>query len=298
MYVICASESSLTTLWDDTGAATNSQETLTFLPTYQALPGLVQPTTWPSSQLNPHLTDATGPSDVFLQEETNHIIESLTWDTSDPKILAASASDISDIKVGMKVSHKDFLAGTVVTDVNGAYITVSNTASIAAASASGEVTFSSGEIVSDTFTNYKTHRPSENNINDYQDYQNDIYWPNEGKRYGLDPQHAQINGSYYIDCVGGKIHFSSNLSGKTIVLKYLSSQGYGELRVHKFAEEAIYKAIICDVMSSRANVPEYAIRRYKKEKFSSRRNAKLRLSNIKLEELIQVLRGKSKQIKH
>jgi hypothetical protein len=283
-----------------TGAATNSQETLTFLPTYQALPGLVQPTTWPSAQLNPHLTDATGPSDVFLQEETNHIVESLTWDTSDPKILAASASDISDIKVGMKVSHKDFLTGTVVTDVNGAYITVSNTASIAAASASGEVTFSSGEIVSDTFTNYKTHKPSENNINDYQDYQNDIYWPNEGKRYGLDPQHAQINGSYYIDCVGGKIHFSSNLSGKTVILKYISDHlgTEEETVVPKLAEEAIYKWIAHGCLSAKMGVPEYIINRFKKERFAETRKAKLRLSNIKLEEITQILRGKSKQIKH
>ena len=36
----------------------------------------------------------------------------------------------------------------------------------------------------------------------------------------------------------------------------------------------------------------------KKDKFASIRKAKLRLSNIKLEELTQILRGGSKQIKH
>jgi hypothetical protein len=51
-------------------------------------------------------------------------------------------------------------------------------------------------------------------------------------------------------------------------------------------------------MSTRMNVPEYAIRRYKKDKFAAIRKAKLRLSNIKLEELTQILRGKSKHIKH
>ena len=35
-----------------------------------------------------------------------------------------------------------------------------------------------------------------------------------------------------------------------------------------------------------------------KEKFAATRKAKLRLSNIKLEEITQVLRGKSKWIKH
>jgi hypothetical protein len=42
----------------------------------------------------------------------------------------------------------------------------------------------------------------------------------------------------------------------------------------------------------------YVVQRYKKERFAAVRNAKLRLSNIKLEELTQILRGKSKQIKH
>ena len=71
-----------------------------------------------------------------------------------------------------------------------------------------------------------------------------------------------------------------------------------EMQVHKFAEEAIYKWIAYGILSTRANTPEYIINRYKKEKFAETRKAKLRLSNIKLEEITQVLRGKSKQIKH
>jgi len=153
---------------------------------------------------------------------------------------------------------------------------------------------------STAWNNYKTHEPSENNTSDYQDYQNDIYWPNEGKRFGLDPQHAQINGSYYIDCYAGKIHFSSNLSGKTVILKYISdSLGTDhEMQVHKLAEEALYKWIMYGLLSTRRNIPEYVIQRYKKERFAETRKAKLRLSNIKIEEITQIFRGKSKQIKH
>ena len=40
------------------------------------------------------------------------------------------------------------------------------------------------------------------------------------------------------------------------------------------------------------------IARYKKERRAAMRQAKLRLSNIKLEEITQIFRGKSKQIKH
>ena len=156
---------------------------------------------------------------------------------------------------------------------------------------------SGNEIESSTWQNYKSTTPSENN-NDY--YENDTYCPHDGSRYGLEPSHAQVNGSFFIDQRLGKIHFSSNISGKTIVLDYISdSLGTdAEMQVHKFAEEAMYKWIMYAVLSTRANIPEYIVQRLKKERFAEIRKAKLRLSNIKLEELTQILRGKSKQIKH
>ena len=150
---------------------------------------------------------------------------------------------------------------------------------------------------SSTWSSYKSQTPSENNNDDYED---DTYWKMDGNRYGLDPQHAQANGSFYIDCVSGKIHFSSNVSGKTVILDYISdSLGTDdEMQVHKFAEEAMYKWISYAILSGRANIPEYQVLRLKKERFAAIRTAKLRLSNLKLEELTQILRGKSKQIKH
>jgi len=152
---------------------------------------------------------------------------------------------------------------------------------------------------STTWSNYKSNKPSENTQHDY-DYDDHIFEANVGRRYGLEPSHAQDNGSYYIDELRGKINFSSNLSGKTIVLDYISdSLGTdGEMQVHKFAEEAMYKSIMYAILSTRANTPEYIVRRYKKERFASIRQAKLRLSNIKLEEITQIFRGKSKHIKH
>ena len=159
------------------------------------------------------------------------------------------------------------------------------------------ITRVNNEETSTTWANYKSITPSENNNDDYED---DIYWPNDGERYGLEPSHAQANGSFYIDEAVGKIHFSSNISGKTVILDYISdSLGTDEeMQVHKFAEEAMYKWINYGIVSGRVNVPENIVRRFKKEKFAETRKAKLRLSNIKLEEITQVLRGKSKQIKH
>ena len=121
-----------------------------------------------------------------------------------------------------------------------------------------------------------------------------------GGRYGIDGEFAQTNGSFYINDLKGRIHFSSNLSGKTVILQYISdSLGTdAEMQVHKFAEEAMYKYIAHAILATKADVPEYLVARFKKEAFASKRQAKLRLSNIKLEEITQILRGKSKHIKH
>jgi hypothetical protein len=121
-----------------------------------------------------------------------------------------------------------------------------------------------------------------------------------GRRYGLNPENSQSNGVFFIDQIKGLIHFSSDMVNRIVTLKY-TSDGLGtdeEMTVHKFAEEALYKYIAYAILSTRSNTPEYIIARFKREKQAARRNAKLRLSNIKIEEITQVMRNKSKQIKH
>ena len=120
-----------------------------------------------------------------------------------------------------------------------------------------------------------------------------------GGRHGLDPETTQNNGVFVIDELNGKISFSSDLADRIITLKYISD-GLGtddEMQVHKYAEEAMYKYITYAVTSSRVDYPEYIINRFRKERRAAMRNAKLRLSSLKLGELTQVMRGKSKQIK-
>ena len=67
--------------------------------------------------------------------------------------------------------------------------------------------------------------------------------------------------------------------------------------VHKFCEEAVYKWVAYCILSNKTNIPEYVIQRFKKEKFAEGRKAKIRLSNIKIEEFTQILKGLSKPIK-
>ena len=159
---------------------------------------------------------------------------------------------------------------------------------------------------SDTNANFQTITPSDVASLDYDEV-DDLYGNLTGARFGLDPQHSQVNGSFFIDETAGKFHFSSNLSGKTLVLKYLSdgvsstSNGGIDLTtsyVPKLAEEAIYKHILYGVLLARKDTPAGTLAYLKKERFAETRKAKLRLSNIKLEELTQVLRGSSKIIKH
>ena len=149
---------------------------------------------------------------------------------------------------------------------------------------------------SDTLSNYQDS--TEVQVSDATDA-SDIDLDYRGRRYGLDPQHAQENGTFYIDYNRGYIHFGSTLAGKTVILKYISD-GLGtdeEMVVHKFVEEAIYKWIAYGILSTRSNMPEHIIQRFKREKFAETRKAKIRLSNIKMEEFTQVLKGMSKQIK-
>ena len=239
-----------------------------------------------------------------LRISKGSLIETTTTSATAIGDTALDITSTAGIEVGMFINSSGFINDNTVGGGNKAIkvvgvgtTTVELSHPCAKIISSGDtVGFVSNSSDSTAWNNYKSGTPSENQ----DDYQDDTYWPMDGSRFGLDPQHAQANGSFYIDCVSGKIHFSSNIAGKTVILDYISdSLGKdGEMRVHKFAEEAMYKWISHAILSGKANVPEYQVNRLKKERFAAIRTAKLRLSSLNLEELTQNLRGKSKQIKH
>ena len=120
-----------------------------------------------------------------------------------------------------------------------------------------------------------------------------------GQRFGLDPAKTNINGGFFIDNDRGLIYFSSNVSTDVVTLHYISDGvSTSDIKIHKFAEEAVYKYIAHAMLATRSNTPEYLVARFKKERFAEIRKAKLRLTNLKSQELAQVMRGKSKVIKH
>jgi len=122
---------------------------------------------------------------------------------------------------------------------------------------------------------------------------------NWGRLYGLDPQYSNVNGWFGINERDGKFTFSSNLRDRLIVLEYISDGLAYDLdtRVPKMAEEAMYMSISYNLLANRSGVSEGMIARFKKDRRAALRNAKIRLSNIKLEEIVQVMRGQSKWIK-
>mgnify|MGYP003635113067 FL=1 len=117
--------------------------------------------------------------------------------------------------------------------------------------------------------------------------------------YGLDPKLAQVNGWFTINERQNTFSFSNDLVGRLIILEYVSDGLAYDLdtKVPKMAEEAMYAYMSHAIMSTRSGQPEYVINRLSREKTAKLRNAKIRLSNIKLEEISQVMRGKSKWIK-
>ncbi len=150
------------------------------------------------------------------------------------------------------------------------------------------------KIISQTFFN---------NIDDYAYWANYYGFDNSifyGQQYGLEPQYAQVNGWFNMNSREGKISFSSSLVGKLIVLEYISDGLAHEVdsKIPKMAEDALYASILYNIVSTRSGQQEYVVQRLKRDRSAKLRNAKIRLSNIKLDEIVQVMRGKSKWIKH
>jgi len=243
------------------------------------------------------LAEQTSPNTTSETHETQSFPSTNTIVINDSD--GAIVSDISTVlSLGMELHGTDASGNDIPP---GTYITSFDTTTLSVAHVNQDIPIGTYDVIytkgasSDSWESYKSGTPSENQ----DDYQDDTYWPNLGGRIGLDPVHAQSNGSFYIDEIGGKIHFSSNISGKTVILKYISD-GLGtdsEAIVHKFAEEAMYKSIAYAVLSTTISGQPLAPS-FQQQKSVAIRTAKLRLSNLKIEELTQIMRGKSKFIKH
>ena len=112
-------------------------------------------------------------------------------------------------------------------------------------------------------------------------------------------------GTYFIDHKAGLIFFDGSFANRNedlIVLDYISdglddNADLSKVYMPKLAEDATYAYMLYNLAKVRPASAQL-VPLYKKEATAKLRNTKIRLSNYKLEELAQILRGKSKWIKH
>jgi len=147
-------------------------------------------------------------------------------------------------------------------------------------------------------------------LNENSPYNNQMGWCVDGvwcfdysigSRFGLNTETANSNPTFSINKKGGVINFSSGMSGKLVVLEYVSDgMEKGDdinVSVNKLFEEYIYAAIKFAFLNNRISAQEYLVNRARKDKSSLLRNAKLRLSNMHPGRLLMNLRGQAKWIK-
>lgn len=154
-------------------------------------------------------------------------------------------------------------------------------------------------------------RPYDENLRaiDYYNgyYYNDDFSYYNQKRFGQQTHLANQDYTYMLDNVAGIIYFNSEfteLQGneRFVTLRYISDgladgDDLSNCYVPKLAEDAIYAKILYELCRVRPSAAQMA-QMYKKEASAKMRNAKIRLTNWKSQEVIDLMRMKSKWIKH
>ncbi len=140
-----------------------------------------------------------------------------------------------------------------------------------------------------------------NYITDYNySYYNESYY---GRQWGSNPEELNVNGTYLVDNVTGTIYFDYIFQqDQVITLKYVSDglADNGDLTqvyVPKLAEEAVYASVLANLSKVRTATVNVAPL-YMKQAKAKMNTAKIRLMELNTEEMAQIMRGKSKWIKH
>ena len=140
-----------------------------------------------------------------------------------------------------------------------------------------------------------------NYITDYNySYYNESYY---GRQWGANPEEVNVNGTYIFDKIQGVLYFDYNFRQDQIVTLRYVSDGLGDngdlsnVYVPKMAEDAVYARMLADIAKLRPAAAG-AAGLYLKQAKAKMNTAKIRLMEMRTEEMAQVMRGKSKWIKH
>jgi hypothetical protein len=121
-----------------------------------------------------------------------------------------------------------------------------------------------------------------------------------GGAFGLNTSTANKNATFSIDIRSGVINFSSDMANKLCVLEYISDgmmDGDTGISVHKFFEKYIYADVHYQILSTRINIQEYVVRRFKNKRRGLVTDAKIRMADFSPERLLMDMRGMSKWLK-
>jgi hypothetical protein len=143
--------------------------------------------------------------------------------------------------------------------------------------------------------------PAIPNLNDFPN------WPygcfNSYTRYGIGQiwnldVSRNFNGTFDIN--DKRIHFGADSVSRIILLEYVSDGLQvleAEMKVHKFAEQAVYDFVHYNLGRNSIRLPDYEKRNLKKANDTSVRNAKVRLLGIKPNEFIAMWRANKNWIR-
>lgn len=116
--------------------------------------------------------------------------------------------------------------------------------------------------------------------------------------FGVD---ASQNRNGYFNLTKEGIHFSSDALSKVIMLTYVSdgleSNDDANIKINKLLEKSVYNYVKWQILTNKSNIQEYAIKRAEKEYFAEKRNATIKLMNVRYEDIIFSLNGRKNWLK-
>lgn len=120
-------------------------------------------------------------------------------------------------------------------------------------------------------------------------------------RYGMDTSRAAEGPTFSIDRKSGVINFSSDASGKSFVLEYISDgmekNNNLNIEVNKLFERYVYAKTAYEIANSRMDLQDYKIRKYRNKSRAEYLNASIRNSNFDPVNLLRGLSASNQRLK-
>ena len=116
--------------------------------------------------------------------------------------------------------------------------------------------------------------------------------------YRLD---ATINRNGYYNPTKDGIHFSSEALSKIIMITYISdgleSNDDANIKINKILEESVYAYVKWNILTNSGGTQEYIVKRAEKEYFAKRKNATIKIMQIRYNDLFFLLNGRKNWLK-